>query len=248
VDYSGGLVAAIALIAGVHAARRDGIGTDCDVSLYDTAISMLTYLGTWHLNEGFEPRRMPNNAHPSLVPFQTFKASDGWMVVGCAKEKFWQRLTKVLGRTDLSLDPRFADFNVRDLNRDALLPELDAEFKGRSVGEWITVLQAASVPCAPIHSVAEALADDHTTSRGMVVQTEHPRYGSVRSIASPVRVGARAPELDRRGPLLGEHNESVLREIGYDDARIADLRTAGAFGNDDHPAGGMVGRPIEPGT
>lgn len=230
VDYSGGLVAAISLVTGVHAARRDGVGMDCDVSLYDTAISMLTYLGTWHLNEGFEPRRMPNSAHPSLVPFQAFEASDGWMVVGCAKEKFWVRLAEVLDRGDLLDDPRFADFNARDRNRDALLPQLDVEFLARSVEEWIEILKAADIPCAPIQSIADALADEHTSARGMVVDTKHPRYGHVRTIASPVRVGSRTQGLNRRGPLLGEHNVSILRDLGYPDVRIDELRAAGAFG------------------
>ena len=93
VDYSGGLVAAISILAGVHAARRDGAGMDCDVSLFDTAISMLTYPAIWNLNGEFEPKRTHHSAHPSLVPFQAFQASDGWIVVACPKEKFWQRLT-----------------------------------------------------------------------------------------------------------------------------------------------------------
>lgn len=233
VDYSGGLVAAVALIAGIHAARRDGRGMDCDVSLFDTAIGMLTYLGTWHLNGGFEPRRMSHSAHPSLVPFQAFPAKDGWMVVGCAKEKFWRRLTELVDRRDLAEDPRFATFAERDRHREDLLPILEDVFAARTVDEWIEVMQAAAIPCAPIHTVARALADDHTTARGMIVHTDHPRYGRMRSIASPVRVGPRAPEHDRRAPLLGEHTEGLLRGIGYDDAKINAARAAGAFGPPD---------------
>jgi crotonobetainyl-CoA:carnitine CoA-transferase CaiB-like acyl-CoA transferase len=230
VDYSGGLVAAIALIAGIHAARRDGRGMDCDLSLFDTAIGMLTYLGTWHLNEGFEPRRMAHSAHPSLVPFQAFQAKDGWMVVGCAKEKFWRRLTDVIGRTDLAADPRFETFADRGRNREDLLPILEGVFAVRTVDEWTEALQAAAIPCAPVQTVATALADDHTAARGMVVHTDHPRYGRMRSVASPVRVGPQVPGQDRRAPLLGEHTESLLREIGYDDAKISAARAAGAFG------------------
>lgn len=229
VDYSGGLVAAIAMLTGIHAARRDGLGMDCDVSLFDTAIGMLTYLGTWHLNEGFEPRRMAHSAHPSLVPFQAFLAKDGWLVVGCAKEKFWRRLTDVIERPDLAADPRFASFTDRGRHREDLLPILEAIFAARTVGEWIELLQAAAVPCAPIHTVADALADDHTAARGMIVHTDHPRYGRVRSIASPVRVGP-PPGSARRAPRLGEHTETLLRQIGYDDAKIAAARAAGAFG------------------
>ena len=94
VDYSGGYVAAISLLTALHAARRDGVGADCDLSLYDTAVSLLNYPATWYLNRGWVPQRTRNSAHPSLVPFQNFEAEDGWMVVGCAKEKFWRRLTR----------------------------------------------------------------------------------------------------------------------------------------------------------
>ena len=112
VDYSGGFVAAISLLAGLHAARRDGVGMDCDVSLYDTAMGMLTYPATWHLNAGFTPVRTRHSAHPSLVPFQAFEASDGWLVVGCAKEKFWARLAEVVGHPEWA-QPGLAVRHVR---------------------------------------------------------------------------------------------------------------------------------------
>jgi crotonobetainyl-CoA:carnitine CoA-transferase CaiB-like acyl-CoA transferase len=231
VDYSGGLVAALALVSGVHAARRDGLGMDCDLSLYDTAIGMLTYVGTWHLDEGWQPKRMSHSAHPSLVPFQAFEAKDGWLIVGCAKEKFWTRLTEVMDRPDLATDPRFRTFGDRDRNRDALIPLLEEIIAQRTVAEWLEPMRVASIPSAPIHDVGEALADEHTIARELVVETDHPRYGRMRSIASPVRVGPRLQGTENvRGPLLGEHTTSVLHEIGYSDEQIAAARTEGAFG------------------
>src|SRR5690606_9789349 len=231
VDYCGGLVAAIALLAGVHAARRDGVGTDCDVSLFDTAISMLTYPATWHRTAGYQPVRTRHSAHPSLVPFQNFRAADGWLVIGCAKEKFWQRLAEAVGRPDLASDPRFATFADRQRNSDVLLPILEELFRSRTVADWLAVLQPAGVPCGPVNTVAQALADPHTAARGMVVTTDHPRYGQVRQVASPVRVGA-DPPTHRRAPRLGEDQSYVLHEmLGYDDDRVARLRAAGAFGD-----------------
>ncbi|MBE7187446.1 CaiB/BaiF CoA-transferase family protein [Jatrophihabitans endophyticus] len=233
VDYSGGLVASIAILAGVHAARRDGLGMDCDLSLYDTAIGMLTYVGTWHLNEGWQPQRMSHSAHPSLVPFQAFEAKDGWLIVGCAKEKFWTRLTEVIDRPDLAQDPRFRTFADRGRHRDELIPVLEKIFAERTVAEWLEPMRAASIPSAPIHDVSEALADEHTVAREMIVETQHPRYGRMRSIASPVRVGPRLQgDENRRGPLLGEHTQAVLRELGYTDDAIAAARSSGAFGDD----------------
>ena len=125
VDYSGGLISTISLLVALHAARRDGVGMDCDVSLYDTAIGMLTYPAAWHLNAGFEPVRTHHSAHPSLVPFQAFEASDGWLIVGCAKEKFWQRLTVVIERPELATDERFASFAARLENKAILIPMLE---------------------------------------------------------------------------------------------------------------------------
>jgi crotonobetainyl-CoA:carnitine CoA-transferase CaiB-like acyl-CoA transferase len=232
VDYSGGLVAAIALISGIHAARRDGVGMDCDVSLYDTAISMLTYLATWHLTAGHEPKRTRRSAHPSLVPFQAFPAKDGWLVIGCAKEKFWQRLAKILDREDLLEDPRFRTFPDRAEHHQELEQILDAELARRSVDEWLTEMRAAAIPCAPINSIPQALADEHTAARDMVIATEHPVFGTVRQVASPVRVGGdrAAP---RRAPQRGEHTESLLRDLlGYSPEQIDRIRASGAFGTD----------------
>ena len=230
VDYSGGFVAAISLLAGIHAARRDGIGMDCDVSLYDTAMGLLTYPATWHLNAGFTPVRTRHSAHPSLVPFQAFEAKDGWMVVGCAKEKFWQRLTVVIGRPEWATDPAFATFADRDRNREVLIPLLEEIFVQRTVDEWVEPLRAASVPTARINDVAAALTEPHTIARDLLVETEHPRYGTVRQVASPVRVGAEPPTY-RRAPLRNEDAGRILGEmLGYDAAAVADLTDRGAFG------------------
>jgi crotonobetainyl-CoA:carnitine CoA-transferase CaiB-like acyl-CoA transferase len=232
VDYSGGFVAAIALLAGIHAARRDGVGTDCDLSLYDTAISLLTYPGTWHLTEGYEPQRTRHSAHPSLVPFQAFEAADGWLVVACAKEKFWQRLTDVLDRPDLADDPRFRTFADRRRHADELVALLEGIFRTRTVAQWLAGLYAAPVPCAPVHDVAQALADPHTAARQLITETEHPRFGQVRTLRSPVRIGPPGSDVApmRGAPTMGEHTEAVLRGLGYDDNRIAALARSGALG------------------
>ncbi|MFD0524956.1 CaiB/BaiF CoA transferase family protein [Paractinoplanes durhamensis] len=228
VDYSGGFVAAISLLAGVHAARRDGVGMDCDVSLYDTAIGMLTYPAAWHLNAGFAPARTHHSAHPSLVPFQVFPSADGWIVVGCAKEKFWQRLVQVLAVPALD-DPRFATFATRREHAAELLSLLDTTFATRPSAEWLALLEPAGVPCGPVNDVAAALRDPHTLARNLVVETEHPRYGTVKQVASPVRVGDDPPAY-RRAPRRGEDLGYVAGLLGYDDSRLSSLRAAGAFG------------------
>jgi crotonobetainyl-CoA:carnitine CoA-transferase CaiB-like acyl-CoA transferase len=223
-------VAAISLLVGLHAARRDGIGGDCDVSLFDTAITLLTYLAAWQMNSDFVPSRMKNSSHPSLVPFQNFEASDGWFVVACAKEKFWQRLAEAIGHDELATSERFRTFTDRRANREELLARLSDIFIDKPVSHWLAVLAEAGVPSGPVYDVEAALADPHTAARGLVVETEHPRFGRVRQLASPVNFGNQDKSY-RRAPRRNEDFAYSLREIlGYDSATIAELGSAGAFG------------------
>lgn len=230
VDFSGGFVAAIAVLAGVHRARRDGKGLDCDLSLFDVAISMLTYLGTWQLTSGYEPARHADSAHPSLVPFQNFQTSDGWIVVGCAKEKFWQRLVGVLDRPDLR-DERFAGFEGRSTHAELVRSLLREEFATKPTAHWLDLLMPAGVPCAPVQSIEQALEDPHVAARNLIVTTEHPEFGTVRQLASPVRVGDEIPTY-RRAPLRNEDADGVLSGIlHYSAEQIADFAERGAFDN-----------------
>jgi crotonobetainyl-CoA:carnitine CoA-transferase CaiB-like acyl-CoA transferase len=230
VDYSGGLVAAISILAGVHASRRDGVGMDCDVSLYDTAVSMLTYPAIWALNGDFEPSRTRHSAHPSLVPFQAFPVKDGWIVIACPKEKFWRRLATAIDRADLAEDPRYATFADRRHHSVELVETLEESFLTRGTQEWLTVLRAAGVPCGPVNTVREALADEHTHSRGLVVETEHPYFGTVRQVRSPVNAGAEKP-VPRRAPRRHEDAEELLlRRLGYGQSELDRLTASGAFG------------------
>jgi crotonobetainyl-CoA:carnitine CoA-transferase CaiB-like acyl-CoA transferase len=231
VDLSGGYVSAIAVLAGIWRARRDGVGCDCDISLFETALHELCYVGTWAASRGYAPPRRPNSGHPSIVPFQNFATADGWIVVACPKQKFWVSLCDVLGRPELAGDERFADFAARDRNRDELLVILDGAFATRTSAEWLTALGAGGVPNAAVNDVVSALEEEQVTARGAVVEAEHPVLGTVRQVASPLRVGDELPV--RRAPFRGEHTESVLEELcGYSPERLAELAAAGVFGED----------------
>ncbi|WP_436700072.1 CaiB/BaiF CoA transferase family protein [Nocardioides sp. BYT-33-1] len=232
VDLSGGLVAALSLLAAVHAARRDGRGMDCDVSLYDTSMSMLSYLATWHLSAGYDPQRMARSAHPSLVPFQLFPTRDGWIVAGCAKEKFWQRLAIAIGRPGLVNDPRFESFEKRFEHREALQEILDEALRAQTTDHWIRTLREAGVPSGPVHDVPRALDDPHTHARDLVISTSHPRLGDVRHVRSAVRAGSAVQEY-QRAPRRGEHGSDVLHDLGMSESDIAEAVAAGAFGDPD---------------
>ncbi|PON19340.1 CoA transferase [Candidatus Entotheonella serta] len=234
VDFSGGFVAALSLMVGLHAARRDGVGMDCDVSLFDTAIHMLSYPATWHLTAGFTPQRTARSAHPSLVPFQNFPTADGWIVVACPKEKFWQRLAEAISHAELASDERSANFTARHTHADALLDQLESIFRTQPSSHWLTCLQQAGIPCAPVNDVADALQDPHTEARQMLVDVPHPHFGTVRQLASPVRVGDH-PVPHRRAPRRHKDANTILTELlQYTPARIKELQQAQAFGPVSH--------------
>src|SRR5258708_17504584 len=228
VDYAAGLNAALALVAAIHGARRDGVGRDCDVTMFDTAVGLLGYLATWHLTAGYEPGRTEHSAHPSLVPFQNFATADGWIVVACAKQKFWIRLTEAIGRPDLAGDDRFTTFDGRRQHSPALLAELRDVFASRSTRAWLEMLPTAGVPCAPVNSVAQGLVE-HRASGGRQIQTAHPRFGTVRHAGPMIRVDP-PPSEYLRAPERGQHTAALLAELGYEPVAIDEVQRTHAVG------------------
>ncbi len=231
VDIMAGYVAALAIAIGLRKADRDGVGCDCDISLFDTALAGLNYVGTWAATRGYVPPRRANSAHPSIVPFQNFATADGWIVIACPKDSFWQALCEAVERPDLAADHGYGDFAGRDQHRDDLLSELDAIFATRTTAEWIARLAPHGIPCAPVNDVLEAFADPQVHARQSIVETAHERLGTVRTVATAVRVGdeRRPPQ---RGPRRGEHTTACLRLIcGYSDERLAELDGQGVFGD-----------------
>lgn len=228
IDFAGGLASALGLMVALLRARETGTGGDVDVSLFDTAISMLTHLATIHLHDGIEPRRLPGGSHPSVVPSQTFPTADGWIMVMCMKDKFWQRLCDLLERPDLPRDPRYTDFVARLANRAALVDELTAEFRRRPTSEWVARL-LGQVPCAPVQTISQALADPQVAARDMLVSVDHPRYGRLREVGCPIKIDDVQPRYTP-GAALGADTDAILREwLSATDDEIDQLRRDGAI-------------------
>jgi crotonobetainyl-CoA:carnitine CoA-transferase CaiB-like acyl-CoA transferase len=226
VDQMTGLALAYALLAGLTGARATGAGRDMDVSLFDVALSNVTYPGVWYLNEGHVQERLPRSAHPSLTPCQLYTTRDGWIFLMCNKEKFWPDLCRVLGREEWSRDPRFATFRERLEHRALIQDMLDTELAGKTTAEWLDIF-AGSIPAAPIYNLAEALENPFVAERGRIQTLHLPGHGDYRMVASPVLNGAPAP--GRPAPRLGQHTDELLGELGYDAARLAALRKAGVI-------------------
>ena len=193
VDLSGGYVAAISILAGIWRARRDGVGCDCDVSLFETALAELLYIGTWTASKGYTPPRRENSAHPSIVPFQNFRTSDGWVVVAAPKPKFWKTLCDVIGKPELAGRPA-----LLGLRRPRRAPRCAARDPRPGVCRaHVECVGRRSHGCRhplrPVNDVAGALEDPQTIARGMVHEYEHPQLGTVRQIGSPLRLDADLP-------------------------------------------------------
>lgn len=229
VDFCAGYVTAIAVLAGVWQARRDGVGCDADLSLFETALAQLTYIGTWVASEGFSPPRLADSAHLSMVPFQTFPTADGRLVVACPKDSLWQRLCRCLERPDLASDERFVDVVARSRNREELVLLLKDEFARRPTGDWLERLEAYGVPCGAVQSVEDAFDDPQAVARDTIVDYSHPQYGTVRTVRTPLRLSNVEEQPLRHSPAMGEDTVAVLRDVcGYDDERIDVLLASGA--------------------
>jgi crotonobetainyl-CoA:carnitine CoA-transferase CaiB-like acyl-CoA transferase len=219
----------VGLMVGLFDAQRTGVGRDVDISLLDTAVSMLSYFAVWTLNRDWIAERTRSSAHQTIVPAQNFPTRDGWIVIFCNKDKFWRDLVETLGAPELAEDARFRTFADRFANKDALLPLLQARFATRTTSEWLDRLRGR-VPCAPVNDVRQALADPQVLARDMIVEVEHPDFGPLREVRSPVRTEGEIRH-PARAPRLGEHTDQILREIlSYSDGTIARLRETGVIG------------------
>ncbi|TML58999.1 MAG: CoA transferase [Actinobacteria bacterium] len=224
VDVLTGLNAATAILAALH--RRDvtGEGDRVEVSLLDTAFAALVNVGANALLTGEEPRRY-GNAHPSIVPYQPFRAADGWIAVAAANDGLYSKLCLAIGRPDLAVDERYATNELRVLNREPLIAELQAVFAGRAAEEWEGPLLASGVPAGSIRGVGEALRAGQARTR----LVDHPTAGAVELVGPPFELesallGASAPP-----PLLGQHTAEVLAELGVDDERLGSLEERGVI-------------------
>lgn len=227
-DYITGLVAVLALLAGIIEARRTGRGRNVDTNLYDAALAMLGYRATWYLSTAFVTERRPLSAHPTVVPFQFFATADGYVAVACPKEKFFVALAKGLELPELATDGRFADFGARHEHRAELVPILSERFAARTTAEWMERL-AGRVPIAPVRGLADVLNEHELAARGMLATYEHAGLGTVRSLASPVRFAGYEPDY-RAAPELGGDRDEILRRLGYGDDELERLASEGAFG------------------
>ncbi len=228
-DLATGLYSTIAVLAALAHRDRTGEGQYIDMALLDVQVALLANMNTNFLASGTPPVRW-GNAHPNIVPYQTFQTSDGWIIVAVGNDGQFRKFVEAGGRPELADDERFATNPARVRHRDMLVPILAEMVKTRSKTAWIDALEAAGVPCGPINDLAEVFANEQVVARGMEVALPHPCGADVKLVRNPVRMSATPPDARTAPPLLGAHTDDVLRDmLGYDDARIAALKAKQAI-------------------
>ncbi|MDB6107503.1 MAG: CoA transferase [Gammaproteobacteria bacterium] len=224
-DLYTGMAAAQAVLAALLARQRDGLGQHIDMALFDCQLSMMANVASAFLVANQEPRRF-GNGHPTVVPYQVFDSSDGKVVVAIGNDRqFSSFCATLLERPDIALDPRFATNSARVENREALLGLMRRLLAARPTAFWLNGMRAAGIPCGEVRTVGQALRSPESVAREMVTEVQHPTAGKVPLVASPLKFSRTATVQPVAPPLLGEHTDTVLRDVlGYDEQRIAMLR------------------------
>ena len=226
-DLMTGMYATVGVLAALAHRDRTGEGQYIDMALLDVQVAMLANMNTNYLASGQVPGRW-GNAHPNIVPYQAFRTADSWIILAVGNDSQFRKFVEAAGAPELADDPRFATNPERVRNRAILVPRVAELIAQRSKANWITTLEQAGVPCGPINTLDEVFEDPQVIARGLRVDLPHPTAEMVKLVGSPVRMSGTPAQAVRHPPLLGEHTDSVLREVlGYDEARIATLHAAG---------------------
>jgi len=234
VDLGTGMHAFSGILAALLERHKTGRGIYLEVSLLDTAMGFMSYLAQNYWRSGKPPRPM-GTAHPAMAPYQVFEAADGPIMIGVGNDAQWRRFCPVAGLQDAMNAPDFATNAARVAHFEQTVALVQERIATQPVAHWLDALRRAGVPCAPIHTLDQALEHPQVAARELIVQSEHPALGTLRHIGLPVRFESQPRRAFRAPPLLGQHTDEVLLQAGYDPATIANLKARGVVACADAP-------------
>ena len=211
-DLVSGITASQAILAALLVRQKTGTGQHVHVSMYEAIASLLTFNASMYWATGNSPRRQ-GNRHPTIAPYETFNASDGWINLGIANDTHWQAFCAAVDRPDLASDERFSLAQNRVRNREVLTPIVTDIIKTRTRDDWLTMLQRLGIPCGAIRSVGEVCSGEILASRNMVVEMQHATAGIVKGVKNPAHFSASPIDTYSAPPTLGEHTNAVLSEL-----------------------------------
>ena len=232
-DLMCGMYAVSGILSAIHVREHTGRGQHIDMALFDSQIAWLANQGLSYLTTGEVPGRL-GNAHPTIVPYETFEASDGEFIIACGNDGQFRKLMQIAGREELADDPRFRTNRDRIANRTDLIPMLNACTRERPAAAWITALEQAGVPCGPINTLDKVFSDPQAVHRGARITMPHPSAGSgtVDLIGNPIKMSETPVSYRRAPPRVGEHTREVLMaELGLSEDEFARLSAAGVVGD-----------------
>jgi len=225
-DLNAGLFASHAILAALLARARTGEGQYIDTSLFEAALAYTIWESNEYRASGQPPQRL-GTAHRLSAPYQVFATADGWLAIGAANQRNWERLARALDRPDLLEDARFSDNAQRMANLPALVETLTATLKTRPAQEWLALLDEAEVPAGPVLTLDQVYAHPQTQARNMEIEIDHPVAGRVHAIGFPVKYSATPPRIYRPAPVLGQHTFEILQSLGLSAEECKQLETEG---------------------
>ena len=230
VDLFTGMMAYGTILTALRQRDQTGKGQWVESALLDGQVAALSYHATGFMGTGVEPKRM-GSGHPSLVPYQSFSASDGQFIIGCANQGLWERMCRAIGQDAMLDDPRYITNTDRVEHRAECVGELSALFAQKTTAHWVDLIVEAGVPCGPINTVADVVSNPQVLARNMIAEVDHPNIPNLKFPGSPLKLTDSPATIRRVPPMLGQHNEEILEEAGYSPEKIADLKERGVLGS-----------------